>query len=171
MVGPSFEFSPEAAIQGRASAVFELFRPEDPALAESKGVAYQAALTWTLYGRTTFEFEAGRNFSYSYQDTEPYYLLTAARLLVNQPLAGRLELYGGVDWDHMAYQWRKGAPGASTESDRVDTVVAVGGGIGIRLGSGFRVRIGADKMRRRSIEDPLQSFNRTRILTTVTMGS
>jgi hypothetical protein len=169
VVGPTFEFSPEAAIRGRASAVFELFRPEDPALAESKGIAYQAAVSWTLYGRTTFDFEAGRHISYSYQDTEPYYLLTDVRLLVSQPLGERLELYGGGNWEHMAYRWRPGS--AAGESDRVDTAAAIGGGIGIQVGRGFRVRVGVDKMRRRSIVDPLQSFNRTRILTQVTMGS
>ena len=169
-VGPALEFSPEAAIRGSVVTAFELFQPEDPALAERRGVAYQALLNWSLYGRTTFDLGAGRNISYSYQDTEPYYLLTNARLLVSQPLGMGLELYGGADWERMAYQWRRGAGPAPGESDRVDTLAAGRGGVGIRLG-GFHVRVGFEKTRRRSVEDPLQNFTRTRILSSVTVGS
>ena len=38
-------------------------------------------------------------------------------------------------------------------------------------GAGFHVKIGVEKTRRQSVEDPLQNFNRTRILATVTVGS
>lgn len=167
-VGPTVEFSPEAAIRGRASAVVERFKPIDPSLGERTGLAYQASLNWALYGRTGFQLTAGRNISYSYLDTEPYYLLTNARLTVGQPLFGRFDVYGGVDWDHMAYRWR---PGVIDASDRVDTLRSLSAGIGVNLGRGFRVRTGIEKTRRRSVEDPRQNFSRTRILTTVTVGS
>jgi hypothetical protein len=170
-VGPAIEFSPEAAIRGRVVAGFELFKPEDPALAERRGVAYTAVLNWTLYGRTTFDLGAGRNVSYSYQDTEPYYLLTNARLLVSHPLIARLEIYGGGDWEQMAYQWRREGTAAPPGADRVDRLTAASGGVGIRVGRGIHVRMGIEKTRRRSIVDPLQNFNRTRILSTVTVGS
>ena len=168
-VGPTLEFSPEAAIRGRMVTSLELFKPEDPSLAERKGLAYQGLINWALYGRTMFELGAGRNISYSYLDTEPFYLLTNARLTVTQPLAARFEVYSSLDWQHMAYRWRRGA--ALAESDRVDTIREAGVGVGIRLGPTFHLRVGVDKTRRRSIEDPLQNFNRTRILSTVTMGS
>ena len=170
-VGPTLEFSPEAAIRGRIVMAAELFKPEDAALAQRTGLAYQALLNWSIYGRTTFDLGAGRNISYSYQDTEPYYLLTNARLNVSQPLPGWFEFYGGFDWEHMAYRWRRGADAALGESDRVDRLTAAHGGIGIRLRRGFLVRVGVEKTRRRSVEDPLQNFTRTRILSTVTVGS
>ncbi len=170
-VGPTLEFSPEAAIRGRVITAFELFRPEDPALDERMGIAYQALVNWSLFGRTTFDLGAGRNISYSYQDTEPYYLLTNARLLVTQPLPGWFELYGGFDWQHMAYRWLLDADTTSSESDRVDTLTMANGGVGMRLGGTFHVKIGAEKTRRQSIEDPVQNFKRTRILATVTVGS
>lgn len=171
-IGPTLDFSPEAAIRGRVVTAFELFRPLDPALAQRTGVAYQASLNWALYGRTAFDLGAGRNISYSYQDTDPYYLLTHVRLGVTQPLAGRFELYGGLDWDHMAYRWgRAHAAAGLGESDRVDILSGGNGGVGIRLGHGFHVRVGVEKMRRRSAEDPRQNFHRTRFLSTVTVGS
>jgi hypothetical protein len=170
-VGPTLDFSPEAAIRGRVVTAFELFKPDDPALAERLGVAYEALLNWSLFGRTTFDLGAGRNISYSYQDTEPYYLLTNVRLLVTQPLPGRFEFYGGYDWQHMAYRWGLDADATSSESDRVDRLSSANGGVGMRLGGVVYVKVGVEKTRRRSIEDPLQNFKRTRILTTVTVGS
>jgi Putative beta-barrel porin 2 len=170
-VGPTIEFSPEAMIRGRVVTAFELFKPKDPSLAERMGVAYTALLNWTLYGRTTFDLGAGRNVSYSYQDTEPYYLLTSARLLVSHPLPGRFELYGGGDWEHMAYRWRRGAAAALDQPERVDTVAAAHGGAGVRIGRSFHLRVGVEKTRRRSVVVPEYNFTRTRILSTVTVGS
>jgi len=170
-LGPTVEFSPEAAIRGRFAAAVELFKPVDQTLAEHTGVALQAALNWTLFGRTTFDLGGGRNISYSYQDTDPFYQLTNVRLLVGQPLAGRFEVYGGGAWDHMAYRWHRGVPGPAGESDRVDTLTSASGGFGFNFGRGFKVRIGVEKTRRKSVEDPLQDFRRTRILSTVTVGS
>lgn len=170
-VGPTLEFSPEAAIRGRLVTALELFKPEDPTLGEHTGMAYQATLNWSLYGRTAFDLGAGRNISYSYQDTEPYYLLTHVRLMVTQPIAWRFELHGGINWDHMAYRWHRGGGAALGESDRVDTLTGGTGGIGILIGRGFHLKVGLEKTRRRSVEDPQQNFNRTRILSTVTVGS
>jgi hypothetical protein len=170
-LGPSVEFSPEAAIRGRVAAAFELFEPADPSLEARTGVAFHALLNWSIKGRTMFDLGAGRNISYSYQDTDPYYLLTNVRLTVSQPLAWRFELYGGGSRDHMAYSWHRGALGPSGESDRVDTMTSATGGVGIQLPRGFQFRAGIEKTRRRSVEDPRQDFTRTRLLSTVTIGS
>lgn len=168
-VGPSIEFSPEAAIRGRIVTAFEMFTPEDSTLAARKGMAYQAVVNWSLYERTLFDLGAGRNISYSYQDTEPYYQLTNVRLLVSHPLPVGLELYGGGDWEQMAYRWRRDAMLAG--SHRVDYLTSVNGGAGVRIGRTVHMRVGIEKTRRRSIEDPLQNYNRTRILSTVSVGS
>ena len=170
-VGPTLEFSPEAAIRGRVVTAFEFFKPNNPELGEQMGIAYQAQLNWSLYGRTVFDLGAGRNISYSYLDTEPYYLLTNARLTVTQPLPRWFDLYGGFDWEHMAFRWRRGIDPAPGESDRIDRLIAAHGGVGIHFGRGFQMRIGVEKTRRRSVEEPLQNFKRTRILSTVTIGS
>ena len=170
-VGPMLEFNPEAAIRGRVVTAFELFKPDDPALSQRTGLAYQAVLNWTLFGRTAFDVGTGRNISYSYLDTEPYYLLTNVRLGIVQSLPGWFEFYGGYDFDHMAYRWRVGAAPTAGEADRVDTLKSANGGLGMRLGQAFHLKVGVEKTQRRSIEDPLQNFNRTRILCNVTVGS
>jgi hypothetical protein len=170
-VGPTLEFNPEAAIRGRVVTAFELFEPSDPTLEKRMGAAYQALLNWSLYGRTTFDLAAGRNITYSYQDTEPYYLLTNVRLVVTQPLPGWFEFYGGYDWEHMAYEWSRNAIATLGKSDRVDRLTGVSGGFGMRVGRTLHVKVGVEKTQRRSIEDALQNFRRTRILSTVTVGS
>jgi Putative beta-barrel porin 2 len=170
-LGPTVEFSPEAAIRGRASLAYEIFEPNNPELARRTGVAYQALINWTLYGRTAFDLGAGRNISYSYLDTELYYQLTNVRLQVAQPLAGRIELFAGGTFDHMAYRWSLGGGAADSESARVDTVTGFSGGLGLHMGRGFLLRMGLEKTQRRSVEDPLQNYRRTRILSTVTVGS
>lgn len=168
-VGPALEFSPEAAIRGRVATAFEMFRPEDPSLAEHRDIAYQAAVNWSLYDRTAFDLGAGRNITYSYQDTEPYYQLTNIRLLVSQPLPVRFELYGGGSREWMAYRWRHGA--AVADTNRVDDLTSVNAGVGIRLSRSVHVRVGIEKTRRESVEEPLQNYTRTRFLTTVSVGS
>ena len=170
-LGPTVEFSPEAAIRGRASVALEIFEPDNPELTRRTGVTYQAVLNWSLYGRTTFDLGAGRNISYSYLDTEPYYQLTNARLQVTQPLAWRFDLFAGGNWNHMAYRWRFGTEAGDDQSARVDRVMTGNAGVGINIGRGFYVRLGLDKTRRRSAESPLQNYSRTRILSTVTIGS
>ena len=69
------------------------------------GIAYQALVNWSLFGRTTFDLGAGKKYQLLLSGHRPYYLLTSARLLVTQPLPGWFELYGGFDWQHMAYRW------------------------------------------------------------------
>ncbi|HUP39253.1 MAG TPA: outer membrane beta-barrel protein [Vicinamibacterales bacterium] len=170
-LGPTVEFSPEAAIRGRASLVYEMFEPNNPELGRRTGVAYQAQINWALYGRTAFDLGAGRNISYSYLDTDPYYQLTNVRLQVTQPLAGRLDLFGSGSFDRMAYRWTLAGGVADTASARVDNVTGYSGGFGIHLGRGFLLRLGLEKTQRRSPTDPLQNYRRTRILSTVTIGS
>ena len=169
--GPTVDFSPEAAIRGRASIAFEIFEPENRELARRMGVAYQAGLNWSFFGRTGIDLGAGRNISYSYLDTEPYYQLTSVRLQVSQPLAWRLDLAAGGNWNQMAYRWRVGAEARDAQSPRVDQVIGVNAGVGVNIGRGFHVRLGLEKTQRRSVEDPLQNYSRTRFLSTVTVGS
>lgn len=169
--GPTVEFSPEAAIRGRASVGFEMFEPENPELTRRMGVTYLASLNWSLYGRTVFDLGGVRNISYSYLDTDPYYQLTNVRLQVSQPLAGRFDLFASGNWNHMAYRWRLAAGSNDARSPRVDRVIGGSAGVGVNIGRGFSVRLGLEKTRRRSVEDPLQNYSRARILSTVTVGS
>ncbi len=51
-----------------------------------------------------------------------------------------------------------------------DIADIIGGGVLVDLGRGFSVLFGAERMNRRSEEDLRQNFNRTRIITNITIG-
>jgi hypothetical protein len=168
-VTPTVEFAPEAAIRGTFSAGYQLFSPDDPQLDDSQGVVFEGSLNWSIMGRTTFDVISRRNINYSYQDTEPMYLQTGARLLMTQRLFGPLGLQGSIERQYLSYRWRRGVP-PTPGSDREDTADMVGGGVTVNLGRGFTVLVGAEKTRRHSIEDPRQNFNRTRFVSNMTVG-
>jgi hypothetical protein len=169
-IGPTLEFSPDAAIRGRLMAGFQIFKPINPTLAEYKGSVVTAALNWSLYGRTIFDLEGTRDVSYSYLDSQPYYLLTAIRLHAAQPLFGPVDLEGMVALEHLSYRWRLEAP-INAASSRADTTRIYSGGLGFNFGRGFRATITAERTTRRSNEDPRLDFKRTRLLSSMTFGS
>ena len=169
-VVPVLEFSADAAIRGRLMAGYQVFKPNNPTLEEYRGPIMAAGVNWTLFNRTTFDLQANRNVTYSYQDTAPYYLLTGSRLSIGQPLFGPIDLLGTLDWENMAYRWHQGqSPGAV--ANRTDRTKTFGGGVGVNLRRGFRLVLGAERIERKSNEDPRQNFRRTRLLSTVTIGS
>lgn len=175
ILAPSIEFNQDAAIRGNFTAGYEVFTPADPELARYKGITAGGSLNWTLYNRTVFDVGLNRNVSYSYQDSEPYYVLTNGSLSVGQPLMGPLSLQGSASYDHMAYRWRRGvAPVSSSASGslpRTDSETTLRGGVGLNLKRGFTVVVSVERSRRRSVEDPLQNYRKTRLLSTVTVGS
>jgi hypothetical protein len=165
---PALEFSPDAAIRGRMAGGIEIFKPNDRELAEYKGAVFSAGLNWSLFNRTTFDLGTNRNVSYSYRDTEPYYLSTGARLTVSQKTFGALDLVGTLDRQHMLYRWRRGV--AATSNPPADTTDAVGAGVGINMQHGFRVVLTAERTTRRAREDSSQNYKRLRLLSTITIG-
>jgi putative beta-barrel porin BBP2 len=177
-IGPGLEFSPDAAIRGRVSAGFQIFQPVDRSLPEKKGGVVSAALNWSLYKRITMDIQGTRNVNYSYLDTQPYYVLTGGRVSLSRPLFGPLSVQGGGEWDHLSYRWRRGVPldmlletPLETTPPRGDTVKILFCGFRINLGRGVVATLTAERTRRRSNEDWRQNFERTRLLSSVTIGS
>ena len=169
-VTPMVEFAPEAAIRGSFAAGYELFVPDDPELAENRGLVFEGNLNWSIAARTTFDVTASRQVNYSYQDTEPMYLQTGVRLLVTQRLFGPLGVQGSVERQHLSYRWLHGVPPTPGIEPRQDVANILGGGVLFDLGRGFSVLFGAERMNRRSEDDLRQNFNRTRIMTNITIG-
>ncbi len=169
-VTPGVEFAPEAAIRGSFSAGYQVFSPENPELADHHGLVMEGALNWSIAGRSTFDLGARRNVNYSYQDTEPMYLQTGVRLVVTQRLFGPIGIQGSAERQFLSYRWRHGVSPTPGAELREDTSDVYGGGVLVDLGRGFSVLLGAEKARRHSAADPRQNFNRTRLLSSVTIG-
>ena len=166
-INPTLEFSPEAAIRGRLMAGYKIFQPVNAALPENKGAVVAAALGWTLFGRTTFGLQASRNVNYSYQDDEQYYVWTSTQLNVDHTVFGPIDLIGTIDWDRLVYPTVAVAP----DLRRSDVTNRGGGGVGIRLPHGVKVRLMAERTKRRSNKDPRQNFKGTRLVSSITVGS
>ncbi len=119
---------------------------------------------------SSFEVNGGRLTRYSYQDLQPYYLSTGAHLTVSQRLFGPVDLLGGADWEHMAYRWYRGEP-SNRALDNTNTLTGQSAGVGVNIGRSFRVTVGADRTERRSAHNPRQTYRRTRLVSSVTIGS
>jgi hypothetical protein len=170
-VVPAVEFSPDAAIHGRLAIGVEKFQPVDVTLPESLGAVYDARLSWSLFGRTTFELNGSRDTKYSYQDAQPYYLITGARLNVTQHLFGPVDLLGGTEWEHLAYRWHRPEGVVLSVLDSTNTINSVFGGAGVNIGRSFRFTLIADQTQRRSTHDATQNYRRTRLFSSVTIGT
>jgi hypothetical protein len=120
--------------------------------------------------RTTFDVSVKRNINYSYQDTEPMYLQTGGRVVVTHRLFGPIGVQGSVERQHLTYRWRRGVPPTPGSDAREDTADVFGGGVLVDLGRGFTALVGAEKAQRRSVQDPRQNFNRTRLISNITIG-
>jgi hypothetical protein len=168
-VDSTLEFSPDAALRGRVVAGMQIFRPVDRALAQYTGPTFLAALNWSPSDTTIFDVVGTRNVSYSYKDSQPYYLLTGGRLTVSQKVIGPFDVQGTVDRQYLSYRWRPGETSSSNLQD--DTTDTIGGGIGINIRRGFKVLLTAERTARHSNVDPSLDYRRTRLLTRITLGS
>ena len=135
------------------------------------GLTYTGGVNWTLWDRTGFDVQTQRNVSYSYQDAEPFYLLTNTRVAISQKLFGPLDVSAAAERQFLSYRFRRGQKaGVDFVPDEAarDLVTA---GVGISLGRGFKLVISGEHAVRKAPFDPLGSFVRTRLLSTVTIGS
>lgn len=169
-VVPALEFSPDAAIRGRFGIGVEKFQPLDVTLPASLGAVYDANLNWSIFGRTTFDLTGSRDTRYSYQDSQPYFVVTGARLNVAQHLFGPIDLLGAAEREHLAYRWHRGVA-LDASLDSTNTLTDLSAGVGVNIGRSVRFTVTADRTERRSPRNPRQNFNRTRVLSSVTIGS
>jgi hypothetical protein len=128
-------------------------------------------VNWTLWNRTGFDVQAQRNISYSYKDTEPYYLLTNVRVALTQKFIGPIDLSAGGERQFLSYRFRPGqVAGVDFKPDQAVRNI-VSAGVGFALGRGFRLVILGERAVRKAPFDPAGNFVRTRLLSTVTIGS
>jgi Putative beta-barrel porin 2 len=172
-VTPTFEFSPDAIIRGSASVGIAAFRPDHRELPQYTGPVFKGIIGWAFFdSRTSFEVRSARGVSYSYNDAQPYYLNTTNRANVTQKLLGPLELVGGVERGYLSYRWDRGGPVSALPFARHSDVADImSGGVAAALRHGFKVAVSVEHTRRRSHFDESLNFDRTRLLSTVTLGS
>ena len=164
---PALEFSSEAAISGRAAVGYRRFKPLNSALAENRGLVTSVGVTYRLLDVTTFNVQANRDVTYSFEETEPYYLATGGGVTITQRLAGSLDVIVSGQRQQLAYR----SLTTSVLSGRTDTVDIVSGGFGFRIGRNLRLTFTGERTERRSTSPGQQEYRRTRLLGSMALGS
>lgn len=159
-----FAFAPTALISGRAVIGYRRFDPIDETLADITGVVASAALVYSMES-TRLEGLLEHDVRYSYEDRQPFYLLTSVRLTLTQQIAGPLDVQGTVGHQRFSYRDE-----SAEESTRADSFNVYGGGIGFRLGEHARLGFNVEQSQRRSDERPDRRYDRRRIYGSLSYG-
>jgi opacity protein-like surface antigen len=162
---PTFQFDPTALLRGSVAVGYRGFRPLSDALPDYSGLIVQTTLGYTLLGRTKFDVDVQRDVQYSYEQIEPYYLNTGARLTVTHQMVGPLDVQGTGGRQQMAY--RAAAVEGETRTDRADTL---GAGVGVRLRENIRIGVNWEWTRRTSVL-PNREYERRRVFASLLYGS
>jgi hypothetical protein len=164
------EFNPRALISGSGFVGFRRFTPTDEALEGFSGLAANATLGYTLLGSTRFLFTADRDVAYSYERTQPYYVVDGYGLMVRRRLVGRTDITGGVQ--RHKYTCRDlviaGIPGA--ELNRVDVTRTWLATFGYRFGDSTRLGFGAFYRERHSNSSRFRDYEGFRFASTIDYG-
>lgn len=170
-LAPALELTREAAISGRVAAGYRQFQPVDKTQPDYRGLTMQAALVYNLLGFTTFDLLVNRDVSYSYLDTEAFFLSTGARLAVTQRVAGPFDLRGSVQRDRLAYRWHDELTPSASSVPRRDIEDILSGGVQVRFG-GTRVGLAVERtVRRSTLSAAERNFDKTRLVGSVNFGS
>ena len=172
-VMPGFEFKPRALIKGTAYVGYRRFTPSsEGTIPDFSGVVADLGLSYTLLGSTTFGVSYRRDLTYSYEETQPFFVSNSAGISVRRALGRRFDVLGSLDRHSYEYQELLIAlPGVSPVPlvPRLDTTWNYAGSLGYRVGNG-RIGFGLSYWTRDSSTRPLRDYDNLRIGTTATYG-
>ena len=173
-VMPGIELKPRALITGAAYVGYRRFSPMDAAaLPEFSGLVANLGLSHTVMGSTTFGVSYRRDLTYSYEETQPFFVDNALGASVRRALGRRFDVL--LSADRHRYEYRDLTTGLPTASllpveQRVDTTWSYGASLGYRMGRGARIGFGASYWVRESTTRQLRDYDNLRIGTTATYG-
>lgn len=143
-VTPGFEFKPFALIDGSVYVGYKRFETLESAVPDFSGVTAAADLGYTLRA-TRLTLKLARDVMYSYQLTEPYYLLTDVGGSVTQRITSTWDVVGRAARQRLDYRAL-----TMTDLGRIDRSWQYGGGVGYRLGQFIRLGFDIDRFKRTS---------------------
>jgi hypothetical protein len=169
-VMPGVEFKPRALISGSAWVGYRRFDPKNPIMPAKAGLVSELALSYTLLGSTTFGVTYDRDYQYSFEALNPYFVDNSVGVFIRRALGGRFDVQASAarhayDYERLAIQT---ADVAAAEARR-DTTDNFGLGLGYRLKRQTRVAFGATYHTRKSTA-ALHVYEGLRYGTTVTYG-
>ena len=173
---PGFELKPLALISGTVFVGYRQFNPLDERVPDYRGVVAAVRAKYT-YSATRFEVNVDRDIAYSFEETQPYYVLLDYGLTITQRITHRWDVVGQGALQRLGYRSVAtgpeplGLPGEllSARQDRVDRGRIFGGGVGYRLNEVTRLGFNVSHSRRESAS-LLRAFEGTRIFGSITYG-
>lgn len=161
-----FTFKPFALINGTVALGYRNFETLSPLVPDFGGFVAQVNLGYTLRA-TRFGGTYDRDVTYSFQNTEPYYLQTDWELNVMQKITTTWDVVGRFGYYRLDYEI-VGIPG---ERQRTDSGRRFGGGVGYTLGQYVRLGFDVDYLDRRSEADVIRDYDGIRAGMTITYGT
>lgn len=173
-VMPGVEFKPRALISGTAHVGYRRFRPSEPAVLPGfSGLVADLGLSYTMLGSTTFGVSYRRDLTYSYEETQPFFVDDSVGASVRRALGRRFDLLLSADRHKYAYQELAATlPDAAPvpREPRIDTTWNYAGSIGYRIGRVGRVGLGVSYWQRESTTRRFRDYDNLRFGTTATYG-
>jgi len=173
---PGVEFAPSALITGSAHVGFRLLRALTAGMPDYAGPVASVSLGYTLKENTRFAVGVRRDIEYSFEATQPYYLLTGVTGSVRQAVGGPWSVEVRASTQHLDYQTIDstllpglGSTDLQTRAGRVDIVRSYGGGVGYTLGPSTLLGVNVDYSTRHS-EFDVRQYQGLRVGGSLTYG-
>ena len=173
---PGIVFAASALINGSAHVGFRRLKMLTPGMPDYTGPVALVDLGYTLKGSTRFSVQLSRDVAYSYEPTEPFYLLTGVTGSVSQAIGGPWSVSARAGLQRLAYQpvdqsllTLLGVTDPQGLIGHTDIVHLYGTGIGYKLGPSTLLGINVDYSTRSSVLYSRQ-FQGLRIGSSVTYG-
>ena len=153
----SFNFVPQAVINGTATVGYTDFQPTDPGVKPYRGLTTSVALTYPLLEIGRLHFVALRSVEYSFDAAEAYYIQMSYMLNYTQRLVGDVD--ANVQGSRAFFDYGSTA----TTPERRDQLDLLLGGVGYNLRNRTRVALNYEYSRRRSPALPDRNYERRRV--------
>lgn len=149
-VQPGFEFKPLALVSGSAFAGYKKFTPRSPGLPAFSGAVAAVQVVYAATQVTRVAAKFNRDVTYSFEPTQPYYLLTGGGITLTQLVAGNWDAVASASRQRLDYR-NVVTPGGDAPS-RADRVMQYGLGFGYRLRIDVRIGVSVNYESRQSPE-------------------
>jgi hypothetical protein len=146
----SFSFDPAALLKGSVTFGYTNYRPESADLPGYRGSTVDVTLAYELLSATRFTGTINRAVEFSFDNDQPYYLLTGGSLSIAQRIVGPFDLVGRATAQNLNYRSRVGDL-YPVQPERTDSLRSFGSGLGYRMGQDVRLGFNVDRERRTSI--------------------
>jgi hypothetical protein len=176
-VMPGFELKPSALISGKAAVGYRQFDPLTATVQPFRGPVASVGVKYTARA-TQIGVGLKRDLAYSYQDIQPYYVLTDLDLSITERFAESWDVFVRGGQQRLDYVRVLGVPPLGSDGEPLplpdaqhDRIRQYSGGIGFRVGRTLRVGVEGSYMRRQSSEGASREFEGLRVGASISYGS